>query len=89
MDGAMQINLRCPRCPCCFSASPDTPADEIIERMIDEGPWYALAEGSTFEDMIFAALLTRGRIGCPDCGKSVAIVEESLAPSSREEHLCR
>ena len=42
------------------------PAMEVLARMIDEGPWFALAEGETFEDMIFAALTSRGAICCPD-----------------------
>jgi hypothetical protein len=47
--------------------------------MIDEGPWFGLAEGETFEDMIFAALATRGAIRCSDCSAPVAVNEQSLA----------
>jgi hypothetical protein len=63
----MQIELRCKRCACRFSAAPDTPYLEVLDRMIDEGPWFGLAEGETFEDMVFAALAVRGLIRCPDC----------------------
>jgi len=83
----MHIELRCPGCPCRFGAAPDAPADEVVDRMIDDGPWFALAEGPTFEDMIFAALLARGKIRCPDCGRPVAIHEESLARSARHQLL--
>jgi transposase-like protein len=85
----MQIELRCPRCPCRFSAPPDLPADEVIDRMIDEGTWFALAKGETFEDMIFAALVARGKIRCPECSKAVAIHEESLGRLTRERFACR
>jgi len=84
----MHIELRCPRCPCQFSAPPDTPADTVIDRMIDEGPWFALADGKTFEDMIFAALMRRGKIRCPECGKPVAIQEESLGRLTHAQLTC-
>jgi hypothetical protein len=74
----MQIELRCPSCPCRFGSAPDTPADEILDRMIDDGPWFALGEGETFEDMISAALLQRGRICCPECREPVWVGEASL-----------
>jgi hypothetical protein len=46
--------------------------------MFDTGPWYALGDGETFEDMIFATLTESGHIGCPECGEPVAVSEESL-----------
>jgi hypothetical protein len=74
----MQIELCCAGCPCRFSAPPETPADEILDRMIDQGVWFTLAEGNTFEDMIIAALLRRGNIRCADCGEAVSLQEESI-----------
>jgi hypothetical protein len=78
MDGTMPIELSCPGCSCGFSAEPDTSADEVLDRMIDDGLWFTLAEGKTFEDMIIAAVLRRGRIRCGECGRAVSINEESL-----------
>jgi hypothetical protein len=46
--------------------------------MLDEGPWYALGDGETFEDMIFTTLARDGNIFCPECGEPVAVSEESL-----------
>ena len=80
----MRVELHCSHCPCRFAASPDTPAGEVLDRMIEEGPWYALGDGETFEDMIFAALTSRGEIRCPDCGRPVSISEESLAQLAQE-----
>jgi hypothetical protein len=74
----MHMELRCPGCPCRFGAAPDTSADEVLDLMIAEGPWFALAEGETFEEMVFAALGARGKIRCPDCGRAVSIEEKSL-----------
>jgi hypothetical protein len=80
----MQIELYCPECSCRFAAPPETAADEIIERMTDEGPWYALGDGETFEDMIFAALTSRGAIRCPECSRPVCVSEASLSQLAME-----
>jgi hypothetical protein len=80
----MQIELYCPCCTCQFKAAPETPAAEIIDRMTEEGPWYALGDGETFEDMIFAALTARGTIRCPQCGEPVSVSEESLGQLAME-----
>ena len=74
----MQVELYCPCCPCRFSAPPDTPAAEVWDRMTEEGPWYALGDGETFEDMIFSSLTEQGHIDCPECGAPVSVSEESL-----------
>jgi hypothetical protein len=84
----MHIELRCPRCVSHFSAPHQTPYEEVLDRMIDEGPWFGLAEGDTFEDMIFAALATRGVIRCPDCAGPVAVGEPNLARARREPFPC-
>jgi hypothetical protein len=41
--------------------------------MTDDGPWFALASGETFQDMLVAALRARGTIRCPECGAPVAV----------------
>jgi hypothetical protein len=69
------MELRCPRCPFRFIAAADTPVDEVLDRMTEEGPWIALGRGDTFEAMVFAALTARGWIGCPDCGGAAAVRE--------------
>jgi hypothetical protein len=85
----MQIELRCPGCPCHFRAAGDCPADEVIDRMIDEGPWFALARGETFGAMVFAALAARGRIYCPDCGREVSVSEGTECRHVPERPRCR
>jgi len=47
--------------------------------MVDEGPWFGLAEGETFADMIAAALNARGVIRCPDCQEAVAVHGQEFA----------
>ena len=54
----MQVELYCANCCCRLVAPPETSAVDILDRMDDQGqgPWYALGDGETFEDMIFNAL---------------------------------
>jgi hypothetical protein len=84
----MQIELHCPDCSCHFRARPEMPAGEVLNRMTDAGPWFALAEGETFEDMIFAALLGRGRILCPECREPVCVSERTLGRYARAKFPC-
>jgi DNA-directed RNA polymerase subunit RPC12/RpoP len=69
----MEIELVCHTCHARFTAAAETPQEEIIQRMTDEGPWYALAAGGCFRDMIHTALEHRGRIVCPECGALVRV----------------
>ena len=80
----MRIELHCPHCLCRFAAEPETPAAEVLDRMAEEGPWYALGDGETFEDMIFTTLLARGAIRCTECGEQAAVSEESLGQLTLE-----
>ncbi len=84
----MQIELDCPRCDFLFSAAPETPSCAILDRLTEEGPWMALGDGETFEDMIFSALTARGRICCPECRAAVSVNEASLGPLTRELFPC-
>jgi len=40
----MQIQLYCDFCTCRFVAPPDASSNEITDRMLEHGPWYALGE---------------------------------------------
>jgi hypothetical protein len=80
----MQLELLCPHCFSRFGAAPDARSEEIVEQMIEEGPWYALGDGETFEDMVHAALTVRGVIRCPECAEPVEVTEECLGDLTRE-----
>lgn len=80
----MQVELCCPQCGCRFCAAPETPAEEVMDRMAEEGPWYALGDGETFEDMIFTTLFACGAIRCSECGEAVTVTEESLGQMAME-----
>ena len=72
----MSMELRCPRCACYVGAPAGAPYVDIIDRMIAEGPWFGLARGATFADMILATLASRGTIRCPECAAGVAVIEQ-------------
>jgi len=80
----MQVELYCTNCQCRFAAPPDASAAEVAARMAVEGPWYALGDGETFEDMIFSTLTAKGEINCPECGEAVHVSEESLGQLAME-----
>jgi hypothetical protein len=80
----MQVELYCPHCSCRFAAAPETPAAEVLDRMASKGPWYALGDGETFEDMIFSTLFACGDIRCSECGEPAFISEESLGQLTME-----
>jgi hypothetical protein len=80
----MQVELYCPNCGHAFVAEPETPAAEVLDRMADEGPWYALGDGQTYEDMIFSTLLACGHIRCAECGATANVNEESLGQLTLE-----
>src|SRR3954470_7703632 len=80
----MQVELYCPHCNCSFASPPETPAAEVLDRMADEGPWYALGDGETYEDMIFSTLLACGDIRCSEGGEPASVNEESLGQLTME-----
>ena len=75
---AVEIELFCPNCTKSFAAAPETRSEEIVQRMTEDGPWYALANGQSFEDMVCSALLDRGAIRCPECSRPVLVREKSM-----------
>jgi uncharacterized Zn-finger protein len=80
----MQIELYCPCCATRFTAPPESTSADVIHRMFDDGPSYALGDGETFEDMIFTTLTEHGEIRCPTCGEAVEVSEESLGQMALE-----
>lgn len=80
----MQVELFCTACCCRFAAPPDTTSEQVLERMNNDGPWYSLGDGETFEDMIFSSLTENGFISCPHCGELVSVSEESIGQLALE-----
>jgi hypothetical protein len=80
----MHVELYCPRCCMSFVAEPETPAHEVLDRMADQGPWYALGDGETYEDMIFSTLFACGTIRCSSCGEPASVSEQSLSQMALE-----
>ena len=84
----MTVELVCPYCPFRFRARADASSADILERMIEEGPWFALGNGATFGEMIFTALTTRGAIRCPDCLEDVIVLDENCCGAAAELLTC-
>jgi hypothetical protein len=82
----MLIHLRCPCCPCHFSAPARLPAAEVLERMAEDAPWFALAEGETFADMLHSALARRGKLLCPICRGEVLVDGQEPDPDMCPDH---
>lgn len=80
----MQVELYCPCCCSSFVAAPNAPAQQVLDQMAEEGPWYALGDGETFEDMIFTTLFSCGSIRCADCGEPASVTEQSLGRMAME-----
>jgi hypothetical protein len=57
---------------------------EVLDQMAETGPWLALGDGETFEDMIFNTLLSCGNIRCAECGENVHVTEETLGQLTME-----
>lgn len=74
----MRVELHCPCCGHHFSAAPESPMGEVFERLATEGPWSALGDGETLEDLVVAALPNGGGSVCPHCDAPVRVSEESL-----------
>ena len=66
-----------------FPRPANTSSDAILDRMTEEGPWYALGPGKTFADMVSAALATRGRILCPECRRPLRVGQEKPSGTRR------
>lgn len=78
----MWIRLFCACCSCQYRSPVETPASQVLDQMTDDSPWFALAEGDTFEGMVSAALDRRGRILCPECGEEVQVLYDSKSGSA-------
>jgi hypothetical protein len=74
----MHMELDCPGCRRSYPVPQDDPAAEALERMTHIGPWFAVGDGETFEDMLFAAVTAPGILHCPACGEPGTVTQESL-----------
>jgi len=67
-----------------FVAPPEAPASDVLDRMADEGPWYALGDGQTYEDMIFhlfACGSTLRRWRAADVNEASSVTDDGVSRS--------
>jgi hypothetical protein len=69
----MNIELHCRHCGFQFAAPAHSLAEEVMDRMNEKDVWIALASGTTFEEMLSVALLSRGKISCPECPAALSL----------------
>jgi hypothetical protein len=60
------------------------PLGRALARLAEEGPWYAIGDGETWEDRIYFCLSGQEQVRCPDCGAGVEVSEEHLSELSHE-----
>jgi hypothetical protein len=70
---AMLLELHCPECFWSFCAGSETSAESILDRLIEEGPWFGLGQGDTFDEMIRTVLRRQGKLYCPECRSALSI----------------
>jgi hypothetical protein len=76
-EETMDIRLNCTRCACHFRAPWYTPADQVLDRM-DAAPWFRMAAGDTFEELVATAVATGERIRCPQCRADARVTGAGL-----------
>lgn len=72
----MHLELNCCNCGCTFVPNPRNAS--TLEMMDQHGPWYALGDGETLEDMMFNTFFSEDKVHCEDCGEPVDITQEGL-----------
>jgi hypothetical protein len=71
----MQLEFYCPCCDRCFTPAPKPGVVGIFRGLEEQGPWSALGDGETLEDLLYNMLTSSPETACPDCG-GVGTVEE-------------
>ncbi len=74
----MQLELYCPSCRCLFAPGPITSVAKALRSLEEAGPWSALGDGETVEDLLYNALSSVEETDCPDCGTSATVHEGTL-----------
>src|SRR5262249_22733218 len=75
---SMLLEMHCSRCPCDIFTDSEEADREAFDGLSEEGPWFALGDGETPEDRLYAVLSARGALHCPECGEQTTVTEESL-----------
>jgi hypothetical protein len=74
----MQLELYCPSCRCQFMAGPRSAVAAVLKGLEEAGPWSALGDGETVEDLFHNALASVEETDCPDCGSAATLNEGTL-----------
>jgi hypothetical protein len=80
----MQLDLYCEHCGQAFEVPADSSTAHVLEQVADVGPWAALGDGETLEDLLSTTLTREESIHCPQCGERVPVSEVSLSRCAQE-----
>jgi hypothetical protein len=80
----MYLPLTCPHCLEEFELTQAPQASHVLDSLEDQGPWLALGDGETVEDVISAALDGEEGVRCPECGDAIPVSEERLGQLTLE-----
>jgi hypothetical protein len=74
----MQLELSCTSCGCTFTPGPRSAVAKIVREAEETGPWWALGDGETLEDVLFHRLSRAPATSCPACGGPATVDEGAL-----------
>lgn len=78
----MQLELYCPCCDHRFIPGAKTALAKVFRSLAEIGPWSALGDGETFEDLLSSTLTSSPETVCPDCGNAATLGETTLGALS-------
>jgi hypothetical protein len=74
----MQLELYCPSCLRRFAPGPRSAVATALKGLEEAGPWSALGDGETVQDLLYNALASAEETDCPDCGVAAKVHEGTL-----------
>jgi hypothetical protein len=84
----MQLELYCAHCDRRFTPAPKPGIVDLIQDLEREGPWSALGDGETFEDLLYNTLTSTPETACPECGGTATVGEGELGELSHSLLAC-
>jgi hypothetical protein len=74
----MHLELDCSSCGCQFTPSPKSAVALALQGLEEVGPWSALGDGETVEDLFYNTLTPSNETACPACGAFVLVTQARL-----------
>jgi hypothetical protein len=78
----MHVELYCRCCDHRFTPAPNPGVVELFRDLEQQGPWSALGDGETLEDLLYNKLTSTPETACPECGGAASVSEGVLGELS-------